>query len=524
MNLVAEERFNHLKQDDQIFYRKVLKDYTKLNAWTSYMTWTKRQYFRAKKDDSQELVKMRGRFEEYFIESMKKYIRYFVIEEANKRVFDWITFNEDDKIVEKKKILQPIIETLANYKKHLTGEMDFSDETLSSEVDDILGQDVDEMDLRQAADTRLIMTNRQFGGVHTKRQSHSTVNDLDKELEIEANLRKQFKSPMVARRRRARNRTRKATNESFQSIREAEKRVLYQQSKQYSKYKQDKEYNFGESPPSSTGENSKEKLAQRQFLNLYSGLNRPDSPNLLRNLEVTGHLLGHNTGAFGKINDQILKLKNNLKRIRKVELNDASSIGSIGLRKTIKFSELERMISRFINPNRYHINQFFGLIFFLTIVFVNIFAVYIKKPYMVTTELDITELAPTGDYLSWEIWAQVWTVFYVDCLRIFREGWLPKNYGERFDRGDIFEYFNERVQASAGFAVWPDDRIDKSIRNMSYPYLFDYETWYSYRSKISMLERDFENGKVYWIPVKLPRRAIVKIHQAWATQYLATRN
>lgn len=219
-----------------------------------------------------------------------------------------------------------------------------------------------------------------------------------------------------------------------------------------------------------------------------------------------GNILNINRG-----DDKLGKL--NIRRI-KTKSEKSSSGGSINA-KRIRGSMIEKIIKKHYRPEKttaiywtsFVIMIFFFLIHFLSVIF--------KDPVQKMTNADIKEQAVNVDVFSWEIWANVYTVFFGDVCVATREGWIDNNSPVEDFNLTMFEKCHSIIQSTGGFYFPPDDLIDKKIRNISFLYLYKYENFVKTEFEIPMYEIDHKTKKLlHWKNVTFSRRGGMKfIHE-----------
>ena len=200
----------------------------------------------------------------------------------------------------------------------------------------------------------------------------------------------------------------------------------------------------------------------------------------------------------------------NARKLKTASEERSSSGGSVNASR-IKSRLIEKIIKKYFNPesptNVFIFSQVFLAIFFV----LHILAVYLKDPIQKLTNQDIITQAVNVDVFSWEIWAQVYTALFLDICRATERGWFPSDINKEMYNDDIYYRCHYVFRQSAPFFLSPDNTVDQAVRNLTFPYLYDYNTFVTMDVEMPFYEMDYSTGKIVWSNVTMARRSAVKL-------------
>ena len=611
MNLVAEERLKGLKEGVE-FYQDVLESKEKTDAWTIWMNWTKSQTFSIVDKRGKE-VRVSGRFEDYMINHMNAYARFFIIDEVDRRVYDWITMNEKDLLPEKRVLMETIMKyrvnkVLKQYKfreRKSIWQLDKpsteSEMPLSSFVESFKKYDeFSKNDESEIDKERKQLTNRDVHGETRVRKLQAVDrllrtdeigevgyhvggrNEDEDEYEEEQADRIEVISPSLgdqnaidllgeelnqggptgsqifsASMLRSQsflqvNHEPKFEKDFMLNSTNREKGKINHKIKMHKKYsskEKDLKYNDSAKFRSSTKDFYTKSSSQLQNparktlrtpTTVSAGLTKMRTLNSMAKDRESQKSIERSRSP-SKVNNQSkrsdsgFQLQDKIKiqvgkiftKLHRKELDyDSGSVGSISNGRRVKFSEIEKILMKFISQKRLHKNTVLGTIFFLLVILMNCLSIYIRNPYLVATKVELTDKVITADYFSWEISAQVEPQFYLDILRMLRFGWIQNDDFLEFRNKTVYEYSQAEMDKIGGYVLEPDNLIDQKLRNLSFHNLFDLSKWIQMEPEIPFYNlifkpeagKDENTGKakiekIEWFYQPTPRRAALKILQ-----------
>lgn len=204
--------------------------------------------------------------------------------------------------------------------------------------------------------------------------------------------------------------------------------------------------------------------------------------------------------------------------------------------KKMRIQSIERLIHKKLNPSKLHKNSKFAILMLTFIFLVNFLSIYLKSPIQKSTAKDIKNHAIAVDVFSWAIWSQISAVFYMEILRMAREGWIDSDISIFYRQKNIFEYATIEFRLAAAFQIKADNMIDEKVRNISKTSLFNFNDWITNEIKMPYLveydlQNKFSSKKVSFDEkiqenvklmgnVNLPRRAALKLIQPFAKKFM----
>ena len=585
MNIVANERRLGF-EDGDLFYKKLLKSEKRKKAYKDWLKWTQSTPFKVNitqrgsrtlgmrrfstknpfdEVKGLEVVTMVGRFEDMIISTAKKTVRYLIVEQVGRQVFDYLSLEEDEGISARKSMLESIFCDNSNDENKLKGlktklskrreNFMLRKETLDSiqqRMDDVPEIDVD----GSVLDTRRDIashTFKVFNPLNPLKNTQSYTHGENSQnigSMIEEGVVKIPELRLMSSGNKSKSKaTSKLQNELESAKIDAEIRMRFQEEEDLQmdeELKQNHQRSSQEdlliprpkSKPtfeelrtrntkSSTSKNATSESNPRNNLQLTNNLksisekstsqiDAEEDEDERQKAQRKKQLEGLNQGKLGKTLNKIQKAQ--------VEL-DIGSVGSVGLRKKIKFSEIEKIIEKLIDPNKYHPNTTIGFMFFVLIILINIVAVYVKKPYLMETMTDVVEMAVTADHFSWEIFAHVQPLWFLTINRMIREGWVSdKDFLMFRPDNSSYVYPKSRFAGSVGFVMWPDNHIDKRLRNITYPKFFNFDAWVNFDSVMQFYDVVYHpdgSSEIKWREEVFSRRAVVKVVQTLSVHLVA---
>ena len=207
-----------------------------------------------------------------------------------------------------------------------------------------------------------------------------------------------------------------------------------------------------------------------------------------------------------------------LKRLKSTE-ERSSSGGSVNASR-IKSRLIEKIIKKYFKPESptkvYRFSQIYLVAFFV----LHTLVVYFKDPMQKMTNQDIITQAKNVDAFSWEVWAQIYTGLYLDICRATERGMFPSEVNiEDYDE-DIFERCHYLFRQTCTYYLSPDTIVDLAVKNLTFPYLYQYESFMTTRLQIEFYDVNYTTGEVSWRNVTMGRRSAVKLVQELAYRFL----
>ena len=557
MNRISQERIKSDFETNEEFYKRVLKKESTLNSWITYMKWSKRSNFRLMLPRNKEIIKTMGRFEEYYIDCLQVYARYLIIEKVNRSIYDNVTMSIDESLKEKKKILQPIVATLERVKKKKVAIKDQEyyddfeeDQTDSSVIDNILVDNKEEFEDFMASDTRMIMSGRSL----MKPSFHMANSQLlsRKDTSIMSNNQKDNNfSRMNSIHQQRPKITPSMIGRSFNALLMSEQLQIQEQTNKFKNSLLETEMKNTALLPSvnsnwakmmtifkSTLSNQKSVVSNKSIEPEQANFKqrRLDRKKSSLALEIPGQKKSkspekNNRKKREKKAKKILseenpfvRLKDTLNLIRKAQLNDSASVGSINSSNHLKFSHVESLAEREVDPKKYHKNELLGACLFCIIIVLNSSALKVNSPFLHYSQSDIAEVAVIADYFSQEIYTQTYSIFHLDILRMLAQGWISDDYGSYFHVDSMANKSIKGLKTSSISLEKATENIDYRMKNLSFPYLFDFETWVRKDSRLPLLEQNYETGEVEWVHAQFTHTACAKLIQGWVMRYISGRD
>lgn len=213
------------------------------------------------------------------------------------------------------------------------------------------------------------------------------------------------------------------------------------------------------------------------------------------------------------LSKKIMKAKD--KKLHQSHKSSGSSISYY----SIKDMTLERVIHEHINPRRLHISTVLVTLMILLLCGINIESVDIKIPIQQQTNSDLKEQLIVADVFSWEIWGQVYPVMFLDIKRAAKEGKIPIDIGIDYGHPDIIVRADRKFQQASAYQYEPERTIDKKVRNLSFPHLFNYNNWVGTEVDVHFYESNKETNETVWRIERLHRKIAVGVMNAFAINF-----
>jgi hypothetical protein len=121
---------------------------------------------------------------------------------------------------------------------------------------------------------------------------------------------------------------------------------------------------------------------------------------------------------------------------------------------------MEKIIKKYYKPHRRGI--LYGIMFALLICFLamHLISVILKDPAQKLLAADIKEQILGVDYFSWNVYANIYMVFWTDVCRFAREGWLDPNINADLIDETLWFKCNQMMGFAGDFHVIPDNGLN----------------------------------------------------------------
>ena len=234
-----------------------------------------------------------------------------------------------------------------------------------------------------------------------------------------------------------------------------------------------------------------------------------EKPEDLSNLHNHGN--NRQSGTRRSKKSQAMGILNIKKLTRKSELS--SSGGSVNALR-IKSRAIEKIVKKYYKPEE--TTQLFRFLQISLFVFLalNMLAVYLKEPMQTLTNQDIITQAVNVDVFSWEIWSYIYTAGFLSTCRMVESGFMDNEMNIADYNTTIFKSCHRNFQRSITYHVPPDNMIEKSMKNLTFPYLYRYEDFMKMKVNLEVYDVDYRTGVVSWRNLSIGRKSAVHfMHQ-----------
>ena len=194
--------------------------------------------------------------------------------------------------------------------------------------------------------------------------------------------------------------------------------------------------------------------------------------------------------------------------------DNSSSAGSVNASR-IKSRVIEKIIKKHFKPDIPTPIFRFSQIFLVLFLVFNILTVYLKDPLQLLTYQDMITQAVNVDVFSWLIWSQVYTNVHLDICRFTESGFMQNDINVNEYEWTLFERCTYVYKQSVVFYTPADSMLEKAIKNLSFPYLYHYDSYAGMSVDLEVYEYDQDNPDVpIWKNITMARRSALSLLQA----------
>jgi len=218
--------------------------------------------------------------------------------------------------------------------------------------------------------------------------------------------------------------------------------------------------------------------------------------------------------------DRPSRIKERVSFNKNAKASARSNGSSISIRSHKEIT-LEKIIHYHIKPKNTHAAAIFGGLIIAILCIFHVGSVAIKIPIQQKTNTDIKEQLVTADTFSWEIWAQLYSVLYLDILRAIHEGKIPSDYGNEFGDLNVVDVAAYEYTEAISYYSEYEETIDMKVANLSFPSLFDYESWSQTKMVMHFYEYDYNQMKLVWKTETIYRKVAIQLMTSFGLYFSA---
>lgn len=168
----------------------------------------------------------------------------------------------------------------------------------------------------------------------------------------------------------------------------------------------------------------------------------------------------------------LMKNKKKMDRRPFSDMNNSSIVSSIKL--SSKQESLESIIHNSIKPTKIHGLTISVFLLLLINMGLNLFVINYKVPIFEDSVVDLKGQLATADQYSWEILANLESIWAIDMMRVTLEGQFdPYSAKDLFNVSDTRDMALAMYVEAAPYTFLADKSIDQNIRTIKFPHLFN---------------------------------------------------
>lgn len=239
---------------------------------------------------------------------------------------------------------------------------------------------------------------------------------------------------------------------------------------------------------------------------VYSDFMSSPDGQKVRRKRVSGQVTKSKTKTKSK-EDKIGIL--NLKKIHNAQ--DLNSSGSSIQASVLRSNRIEKIYKKYYKPEKKRAMHFITSTVIVLLILSYLASLLLRRPVEELAIGDIKAEMVTVDMFSWEVYANLYSVFWTDVCRGTKEGWFDDNTPME-DFGVTFNHIcHLNKDTSVDYIFLPDNEIDKRIREMNLKWMFPYEQWATMEVSVPVYKE--KDGRIEWSESKYHRRSSIKMLQ-----------